>query len=427
MEPDIKVKIEKKPKCKIEVDIEVSSEIVKEASKQALKDLKKEITLPGFRKGKAPDSAVLKKYPDAYKERLEKKIADISFIKAHEKEKLPALTQESKIVFKIKEYSLEKGAKLHYSYETEPDVPKIDPKAFKISKDKKIEVTKKEIDEAIRQIRFFHAEWKAVDRPIKENDYIIIDLDSIESDAPQRVFSDTRFEVSDKGMAAWMKELVIGKKLNESLKGTSAPDEKATADEKKNFEPKKVLVTIKKIEEAKLPKVDDEFAKKVGAKSEKEMYESITKMLTEQKQTKHNQENRKKVHEFLLKTYKFDVPDSLIQNELNYRKDSYFKNPEFKKKYDKMTKEEIKEFEKDLLTYSEDAIRIFYLSKKIVADFDIKISDDEIKQRALVILYRETGQKPDPKNIPRNVYALAISQLVLNKAEDYILDHSSKT
>ena len=224
-----------------------------------------------------------------------------------------------------------------------------------------------------------------------------------------------------------MKELVIGKNLKDSLKGTSKPDETATKEEKKNFEPKKVLVTIKKIEEAKLPKVDDEFAKKAGAKNEKEMYESITKMLTEQKRTKHNQENRKKVHEFLLKTYKFDVPDSLIQNELNYRKDSYFKNPEFKKKYDKMTKEEIKGFEKDLLTYSEDAIRIFYLSKKIVADFDIKISDDEIKQRALVILYRETGQKPDPKNIPRNVYALAISQLVLNKAEDYILDHSSKT
>ena len=250
METEIKVKIEKKTKCKIEVDIEVSSDIVKEASKQALKDIKKEITLPGFRKGKAPDSAVLKKYPDSYKESFEKKIADISFIKAHEKEKLPSLTQESKIVFKIKEYSLEKGATVHYSYETEPDVPKIDPTAFKISKDSKIDVTKKEIDEAIRQIRFFHAEWKDADRPIKENDYIIIDLDSIESDTPQRVFSDTRFEVSDKGMASWMKELVLGKKLNDSLKGTSKPDEKATAEEKKNFEPKKVLVTIKKIEEA---------------------------------------------------------------------------------------------------------------------------------------------------------------------------------
>jgi len=187
------------------------------------------------------------------------------------------------------------------------------------------------------------------------------------------------------------------------------------------------LVTIKKIEEATLPKVDDEFAKKVGAKNEDEMYESIKKMLTEQKQTKHNQENRQKVHDFLLKTYKFDVPESLIQNELNYRKDSYLKNPEFNKKYAKMSDQEKKEFEKDLLKYSEDAIKIFYLSKKIVADFDIKISDDEIKQRALIILYRETGQKPDVNNIPRNVYALAISQLVLNKAEDYILDHSSKT
>lgn len=425
--PDIKVTVEKKPKCKIEIDIEVDVSIVKEAEKLALKDLKKDITIPGFRKGKAPNNVILKKYPEAYREKLEKKIADIAFIKTHENKKLPPLSQESKIIFKIKDYSLEKGAQIHYTYETEPDVPKIDPKAFKITKDKKIEVPKKEIDEAIRQIRFFHATWKEVDRPIKENDYIIIDLDSIETAAPQRVFSDTRFEVSNKGMATWMKELVIGKKLNETLKGTSKPDEHASEAEKKKFETKKVLVTIKKIEEATLPKIDDEFAKKVGAKSTDEMYESIKKMLHEQKQTKHNQENRKKVQEFLLNTYKFDVPDSLIQNELAYRKDSYLKNPEFKKKYDKMTKEENKKFEKDLLKYSKEAISIFYLSKKIVSDFDIKISDEEVKQRALFILYRETGQKIDPKNIPRNVYTLAISQLVLNKAEDYILDHSSKT
>ncbi len=426
MESQVKIKIEKKPNCKIEMDIESSSQIVKEASKQALKDLKKEITLPGFRKGKAPDGIILKKYPIQYLERLEKKIADLSFIKACEQEKIPPILQESPIIFKIKNYSLEKGAELHYSYETIPDVPKVDPKAFKISIDK-IEVSDEEIDEIIRQMRFFYAQWKQVNRPIKEGDYIIIDLDSIESNTPQRVFSDTRFEVSDKGMAAWMKELVIGKNLNDSLKGVSKPDEKATEEEKKIFEPKKVLVTIKKIQEVKLPKVDDEFAKKVGAKDKNDLYKHVKKILTEKKQIKHNQENRKKVQDFLLKNYKFDIPNSLIQNEFNYRKDAYMKNPEFKKRYDKMSSNEIKEFEKDLLQYSKEAIKIFYLSKKIIEDFDIQISNDEIKKTALDILYRETGKKTDLANIPINIYTQALSLLVLHKAEDYILDHSSKT
>ena len=419
---DIKIKVEKKTNCQIQLEVEVPNSIVKEAEKQALKDLKKDVTLPGFRKGKAPDAMILKKHPELFKEKLEKKLADISFIKAHEKEKLPKLTQGTKIIFKILKYSLESSASLQYTYETEPEVPKIDPKAFKSEKDKKIEVTKKEIDEAIRQMRFFHANWKEVERPIKENDYIIIDLDSIDGESPQRVFSDTRFEVSNSGMATWMKELVIGNKSQDTLEGTSKPDEKASAEEKAAFEPKKVLVTIKKIEEATLPKVDEEFAKKVGAKSLEEMHETLKKMLLEQKQSKHNVDNRKKVHEFLLKTYKFDVPASLIKNEFDSRKDSYLKNPEFIKSYEKMSDKEKKEFEKNLLHYSEEAIRIFYLSKKIVADFDIKISDDEIMQRALFILYKETGQKPDPKNIPKTVYALALSQLVLNKAEDYILD-----
>ena len=423
----VKVKIEKQSSCKIELHVEVGPNIVNEAQKLAIKDVKKEVSISGFRKGKAPDKMILQKYPEAIKEKLEKKIADISFITAQTQEKLPVISSGSRIVFKIKEHSFEKGASLTFNYETEPEVPPIDPKSFKMPKDKKPQVSQKEIDEAIRQIRFFHAKWTEVESPIKENDYIIIDLDSIESDPPQRVFSDTRFEVSDKGMANWMQKLVIGKKVKDTIKGVSKPDETDSKDEKEKFEPKKVLVTIKKVEEAELPKVDEEFANKIGAKTTDEMKESIKKMLTEQMETKHNQENRKKVNDFLLNTYKFDVPESMINTEIEYRKGAYLKNPNFKKDYDKMSDKEKKDFEKEILDYSEKAIRIFYISKKIVGDFKIKITEEEIKQEALNILYREVGKKPDPKNIPKDIFALALSRLVLTKAEDYILDQTSKT
>ena len=420
----IKVKVEKKSKCKIELEVETGPNIVEEAQKQAIKDVKKEVSIPGFRKGKAPDKLIFQKYPEAIKEKLEKKIADISFITAQRQEKLPRITADSRIVFNMKEYSFEKGAKLSFSYETEPEVPTIDPKAFKIKKEEEPKVSEKEIKEAIRQIRFFHAKWNEVDRPIKENDYIIIDLDSVEADPPQRVFSDTRFEVSDVGMATWMKKLILGKKANDTIKGISKPDEIASSEEKEKFEPKKVLITIKKIEQADLPKLDDEFAKKVGVKSIDEMNESIKKMLTQQKLSKHNQENRRKVNEFLLNTYEFEVPESMIKTEIEYRRNSYLKNPKFKKQFETMSDKEKKEFEKELLDYSEKAIRIFYISKKIVNDFKIKITEEEIKQEASNILYKELGQKPDPKNLPKDIYALAISRLVLIKAEDYILDQS---
>jgi trigger factor len=425
-EKNIKVKVEKKTKCQIVLDIEADETLIKKAKEQALKDIKKDVVLPGFRKGKAPESTVLKKYPALFEEKFEKKLADLSFMMAVEKEKIPKISQGSKIIFNITEKT-QTSAKINFKYETEPEVPKVDPKGFKLKTSKKIEATKKEIDEAVRQIRFFNASWKEVDRPIKENDYILIDLDSLEAEKPLRVFSDTRFEVSDKGMAIWMKNLVLGKNKNDTLEGISQPDTNASEEERQKFEPKKVLVTVKKIEEAILPAIDDDLAKKVGAKNVEDMYDLIKKMLTDNKLKQHNAENRKKVYEFLLKTYDFELPDSLIQNEITYRKDSAFKNPDFKKKFNKMNKDQKDQFEEALLKQSIDSIKIFYLSKQIVADNDIKITNEEITQRAFDIIYRETGQKPDFKNIPRNIYALALSQLVLTKAEDYILDQASKT
>jgi len=423
----VKVKIEKKPRCLVKLELETSPEILKDAKSEALKELKKEVTIHGFRKGKAPDAMILKKYPNLFKEKLEKKIADLSIIEAHKTEKLLPLNPGTKIIYKLDSYSFDKGAKIHYTYETEPEVPTIDPKAFKLPKEKKASVTEKEINETIRQIRFFHAKWEELNRPIQEGDYIIIDLDSLETTPPQKVFSDTRFEVSDKGMANWMKELVINSNVGDSLEGLSKPDENATDEEKENFQQKKVLVKIKKNEKATLPKVDDEFAKKIGAQTVEEMKESIKKMLIQQAEAKHNQENRKKVNEFLLNTYKFEVPDSLIQNEIKYRKNLYLQNLEFKKKYDSMTQKEKEVFEKEIFKYSEATIRIFYISKKIVSDFKIKISDEEIQQLALNIIYKETGKKADPKDIPKDIYALAFSRLVLSKSEDYILDQSIKT
>lgn len=423
----VKITIEKKPKCIIELEVETSSELVKEAKRLSFKDVKKEVSISGFRKGKAPDEVISKKYPDILKEKLEKKIADLTFIEAHKSEKLPHLGSGTKIIYKLNSYSLEEGAKIHFTYETDPEVPTIDPKAFKLTEEKKVNVTEKEINEAIRQIKFFHAKWSEVDRPVQEGDYIIIDLDSIESTPPQRVFSDTRFEVSDKGMAEWMRELVIGAKVGESREGTSKPDETLSEEEKQKFEPKKVLVIIKKIEEATLPKLDDEFAKKIGAPNVEEMKEMIKNMLIQQAEAAHNQENRKKVNEFLLETYKFEVPESLVQTEIHYRKNVYLQNPQFKKKFDNMTDKEKEILERELLKQAEEAIRIFYISKKIVSDFKINISDEEIKHHALSILYKETGKKIDPKDIPKDIYALAFSRLVLSKAEDYILDQSIKS
>ena len=74
---------------------------------------------------------------------------------------------------------------------------------------------------------------------------------------------------------------------------------------------------------------------------------------------------------------------------------------------------------------SEDNARL----RQIIEDQKLKISEDEITQEAVNLYYKQSGgvKIPDPKNIPKDVFALALSKLCLKKAQDYILEHYSKT
>ncbi|MBN2478705.1 MAG: trigger factor [Parachlamydiales bacterium] len=426
-ETKIEINVEKKPGCIVEAEIIADESFLKEAEKLAIKDIKKEVSMPGFRKGKAPVEMIKKKYPQALHERTDKKLADLVFIEAHKEKKLPLINPGSRIIFNIIDKT-KTTATLKYTYETEPEVPKIDPKLFKLEETTKKEVTKKEIDEAIRQMRFFYAKFESVDRPIKEYDYIIIDLDSIDEEPHQRVFSDTRFEVSKNGMANWMQELVKGSKVGDTLEGISKPDEDAPAEEKEKFLPKKVKVTIKKIEEAQLPELNDEFAKRIGSETIEEMETSIKNMLEKQAEEGFLREKRHQVENFLLKNFKFDLPRSLVTTEIESRKNSYMHDPRFKAKFEKMKENDKKAFEKDLEKQAENALRIFYLTRTIIEENKIQIKDEEITNEAIDIIYRQSGgtKIPDPQNIPRDVYAIALSKLTLTKAQDYILEHSSK-
>jgi trigger factor len=420
---DFTVKVTLKKDCIVELHIFASKEFVKKLQKKAIKEVSKDIDLPGFRKGKAPEDFILKKYPQNIEQELKNQITNTSFIEAQKLVKIFPLNKSTKITFDLKKHSLEEGSEVFFSYETEPPTPTIDKTKFKLKEIKKREVTEKNVNEAIRQAQFFFASWKEVTRPIKEGDFVILDLEAIDKEPPTKVFSDTRFEVKDKSIAKWMKALLIGAKKNDVLEGISKPDEDLPEREKKAFEPKKVRVTIKKIEEADLPELTDEFAKKTGAENLEIMRKSIFEMLNKKSEREFLNKKREQVNKFLLENYKFDLPLSLVNSEKEYRKNQMLKNEDFKKHFDKMSDMEKKAFDLDMEKQSKEAISLFYLSHKIIEDAKITITKDEIHKEAINMILDQTPltKEPDIKNIKEETKAAALSRLHLQKAQDFIL------
>lgn len=415
-----------KPSCRIELKVKAGPNLVQSARKNAVKAVGKEVLFPGFRKGKAPDEIVIKKYPDEIEKELRNQLADLAYIQTQSLVKIPPLNNNARIVFDVQKVG-EEGAELTFAFETEPVIPSVDPKRFEPKPVERAEVGDVQIDEAIRQMRFFFAAWKKIeDRPIQENDYCVIDLDTIAEETPeepQRVFNKVRFEVSKERMAEWMQKLILGAKSGDVVEGMSEADEKATEKEKKEFTPKKVRIAILAVEEAALPELDNAFAEKVGARDLEHMRQSVTDMLTRQAEEKVHDVLREQVNDFLIETYPFEMPASLIEAEKEHRQRHVLQNPNFRRDWEQMSPEEKKKFEERVIADSIYAVRLFYLSRQVVREAKIGITHREVQNEAVATLRSQGVQgKISPDQIPKEMFALALSKVMLARAQDYIID-----
>ena len=425
----IKIALFRKPGCRIEMQVKASQDIVKEAQKKAIRLVSKQVSFPGFRKGKAPEDMVLKNYPRDVDKNWQQIIADVSFKEAQALAKVALLDTSTQVQFKMHKHSVEEGAELMLSFETTPEPPEIDPKQFEIKTIDTPTLDDKKIDEAIHQVRFYFAKWnKITDRPVKEGDYILLDLEDIEIDPPIKVYTDTRFEVSDQRMAQWMKTLVLGLKTGESKEGISTPDESASEEEKKEFKPKKVRITIKAIEEAELPPIDDTLAKNLGVSTPDEIRTSVEKLLKKQIDDHVKKQLREQANEFLLTKYPFELPPSLVEKEARFRLEQLGKDPNFIQFWQGRSEEERKNVIKEIYDQAEKAMRMFYLCRKIVADAKLSVTADDVENPATTPLEMLLHPSPETQlqENPDIGHAETYSRLMMQKAEDYLIMHATK-
>ncbi len=423
----VKIKAHFKPACKVELEVEAAPSIVKEARENAVKRVGKEVTFAGFRKGKAPAALIEKNYSTEVDSELQKMLSDLTFQECMKVCKIPILNNELKIGYNVKSHSVQEGAKLILFFETEPTIPTIDPSAISLKIVERPLVNADKVEETIRQVQLFFAHWKKVeDRPIQEQDFVLLDVDIIEEDPPIPLFSKVRFEVTDRSMAQWTKNLVLGHQKGEVLEGISIPDEDAKEQDKQQLKPKKVRVTIHEVETATLPELTDGFAQKMGVSSIEEMRTHIEKLLN-QKADAHVQEKlREEVSDILLNNYSFDIPGSLIDREVRFRMIQLLQDTDYAQHWNNMTNEAKKRTVGAIAEQSEKAVRMFYLCRKILADAKVSISPSDIPKVIDTPLDMLLGERRDvhPQGSTEVHQAEAFSRLLLEKAEDYIIAHA---
>lgn len=299
---------------KVLLTIKLGSKELADAEQVALTKLAKDLKVPGFRTGKVPVSVAAKHVnPSALAEQTLDDAVSKAVAEAFTSEDVRALDRPA---VEVKKYV--PGDIVEFTAEVEilPTVTLGDYKKLS-SKLEKISVTTKEVDEIIERMRSGMATKVEADRPAKEGDEVIIDFvgkkDNVAFDGGTA--TDYRLTLGSNQFIPGFEEGIVGHNLGESFDLDLAfPDDYHVAD----LAGQKVVfsVTLKKIEEAQLPALDAEFAKKAGPfTSIDELKADIKRELTQQKEREAGEKLKDALVGELVEKSKVPVPEILVDDQ----------------------------------------------------------------------------------------------------------------
>ena len=412
-------------KTKLALAVEAPVELSDKSYRLALKDVSENVDIPGFRRGKAPKEVVEKNFGIGYisQKAFERVFFEI-LSRAAIQEKLDILD-----VVEIKSYELLPGKPLLFDVvvELKPEVKLGKYKGLKVQS-KKVTYDKDDfIAETINRLAGnFVSFKKSEDGVLEEGDIIYLDFEGKFSDGTEvpggTVSNFQTVLAKDKLLPAFVDNLV-GTHVGD-VKEVKVTFPEYLANESSGKEATfnvKVLGLEKKI----MPELNDDFAKKLGLDSYEKLVETIVEQMVELQNVSSQREYENKTVEQIIKGSSFELPDSLINKEIDYLLNDFRAQCESAgKKWDEFKKDEKN---KDLLSKATEAaknrISVDLILNAIVKTENIAATDEEIdaEMQARISQMGEKGKSLETNKSFRNTIQMVILR---NKAVDFLVKHN---
>ena len=289
-----------------------------------LDELRKTVTMKGFRRGKVPLSIVRRQYqPRVLGEVLQQTIETSWREAVEERELRPAMQPEIEIT------SYDEGKDLEFTMGMEvlPNIEFGDFSELAVTR-LKAEVSDESVEDALGRLAEAEKRFEPVGepRPAREGDEILVDI-AVEVDgkpAPERSGTDVPLELDAEALMPEMTEQLVGAEAGEEREVTITPpaptpegedgaeDQAGAADAATIFK-----ITVKEVRERLPVTVDEAFAERRGAKD----LDELRGVVRDQIQSEYEQVSQARLKRSLLdvldERYKFDVPPGMVEREFD--------------------------------------------------------------------------------------------------------------
>jgi len=359
--------------------IEVPEKIVIRELDNAYKNLKKTAKIKGFRPGKAPRSVLERLYKKDVHGDVSSKLLQDSFIEALKETELNIIGNPQ-----IEPPQLDEKGPYKYdaTVEVKPEINDIDFKGLALKKSL-YQATDEEMEAQLKLLQQNMSQQQPVteDRPVKENDSVRIDYEGFEGGEP---FPETQktenftMKIGAGAISKTLDEELIGMKPGEEKEITVNFPEDHFNDKLANHEIT-FHVKLHEIREEILPEINDEFAKKLGQyETLDDLKNAIKDNLNEGYNKRVEQELNEQIYKDLIEKTDFELPESMVDYELNNIIDEIEKTLKYYNKSMEeqgMTKEMLAEKHRET---AEKKVRRHLILGKIIDQENMELSDQEL-------------------------------------------------
>lgn len=308
----MKVSTENLGNCQTVLTIEADASELDKSLDEAYHHLVNEVSIPGFRKGKAPrailvqhigkksllEEALEHLVPQLYKQAIESQ--KINPIAGPEIE----IIQTEPVVFKA-------------IVPLKPEVKLGDYHSMKVEPSPIMEITDKEVTAAMKEFRERQGAWVPADRPVELGDLVTMDIQANVDGKPWLNHKGILYEVdkdSRSPVPGFASHLQGTEKNKEKTFSLTIPDDypiKELRGKEGTFK-----VTVTEIKEKQLPELNDELARSAGYDNLADMSKKVAADLRAKAEAKNRLELRQKALDALVKISEVKYPSILEDEEI---------------------------------------------------------------------------------------------------------------
>ena len=378
-----------------EYSIEVPYEEINNIIDSKIKELLPTVSLPGFRKGKAPINIVRKKYENNVLSEAVENLVQIKTKDLIEKNKLKPFTQPK---IELKKYEKNQPLEVIIKIDLEPEIKLKDFKLFNLN-NYTIDLDKTLIEKNYKDFLNSQKKYSKIkdNREIKNSDKVLINLSAGNENVPDFLKSqknlpiviNSEFQIlPDIGLKLKEKKLKKGDKAKLSL-DVSKP---LKLNEKKmmNFE-----IEIVDIEESVSFEIDKDFLDKNGLKNEEELKTNLEKNLVSQFENGLKQIEKKELMDKLDKEHNFDLPQGILEQEFNdiwHRIEHAKKDGTLDEDDKKLNDDELKKRYKEI---SQRRVKLAILLQFIAKENNISVDEKELSNGMIKYASQYPGQEKE--------------------------------